>query len=69
MIIEIEREEDGRWIGEIPEIPGVVAYGLSREEVIANVQALALRVLADRLEHREHTSEPGRLSMAHLILP
>ena len=53
MIIEIEREEDGRWIGEIPELPGVMVYGQSREDVIARVQALALRVLADRLEHGE----------------
>lgn len=54
MIIEIEREEDGRWIGEVPELPGVIVYGQSREEVIVRVQALALRVLADRLEHGEN---------------
>ena len=53
MIIEIEREEDGRWIGEVPELPGVMVYGQSREEVIVRAQALALRVLADRLEHGE----------------
>ena len=53
MIIEIEREEDGRWIGEIPELPGVMVYGQSREDVIVRAQALALRVLADRLEHGE----------------
>ena len=53
MIIEIEREEDGRWIGEVPELPGVMVYGQSREDVIARAQALALRVLADRLEHGE----------------
>ncbi len=53
MIIEIEREEDGRWIGEVLELPGVMVYGQSREEVIARAQALALRVLADRLEHGE----------------
>ena len=53
MIIEIEREEDGRWIGEVPELPGVMVYGHSREEVIVRAQALALRVLADRLEHGE----------------
>ena len=53
MIIEIEREEDGRWIGEVLELPGVMVYGQSREDVIARVQALALRVLADRLEHGE----------------
>ncbi len=53
MIIEIEREEDGRWIGEVLELPGVMVYGQSREDVIARVQALALRVLADRLEQGE----------------
>ena len=47
--IEVEREEDGRWLTEVPELPGVLAYGQSREEVIARVKALALRVLADRL--------------------
>ena len=51
MKIEIEREEDGRWIAEIPELPGVMAYGDSRDEAISKVEALALRVLADRLEH------------------
>ena len=47
--IEVEREEDGRWLTEVPELPGVLAYGQSREEGIARVKALALRVLADRL--------------------
>jgi predicted RNase H-like HicB family nuclease len=51
--IEVEQEEDGRWLTEIPELPGVLAYGQTREEAIARVQALALRVLADRLEHGE----------------
>ena len=48
--IEIEREADGRWIAEIPSLPGVMAYGRSRKEAVAAVEALALRVLADRLE-------------------
>jgi predicted RNase H-like HicB family nuclease len=51
MKIEIDREDDGRWIAEIPELPGVMAYGDNRNEAISKVQALALRVLADRLEH------------------
>jgi predicted RNase H-like HicB family nuclease len=51
--VEIEREEDGRWIGEISDLPGVMAYGNSREEALAKTKALALRVLADRLEHGE----------------
>ena len=53
LTIELEREEDGRWIAEIPVLPGVMAYGASRQEAIAQVQALALRVMADRLEHGE----------------
>ena len=57
MKIEIEREEDGRWIAEIPELPGVMAYGCNRNEAIAGAQVLALRVLADRLEHGEAIPE------------
>ena len=53
MKIEIEREEDGRWIAEIPELPGVMVYGDSRNEAIAKAEALALRVLADRLEQSD----------------
>jgi predicted RNase H-like HicB family nuclease len=52
--IEVEREEDGRWLTEVPELPGVLAYGQSREEAIVRVQALALRVLADRIEYGKH---------------
>ncbi len=51
--VEIEREDDGRWIAEVLELPGVMAYGASSEEAKAKVQALALRVVADRLEHGE----------------
>lgn len=53
MKIEIDREEDGRWIAEITELPGVMAYGASREDAISKVEILALRVMADRLEHGE----------------
>lgn len=52
-IVEVEREEDGRWIAEIPDLPGVLVYGQTREEAVARVEALALRVLADRLEQGE----------------
>jgi predicted RNase H-like HicB family nuclease len=55
--IEIEREADGRWIAEIPALPGVLAYGATREEAVAHVKALALRVLAEKLEHGEPTGE------------
>jgi predicted RNase H-like HicB family nuclease len=57
MKIEIDREEDGRWIAEIPELPGVIVYGDSRNEAISKAEALALRVLADRLEHGEEIPE------------
>jgi predicted RNase H-like HicB family nuclease len=53
LTIEIEQEEDGRWIAEVMDLVGVLVYGQTREEAIAHVQALALRVLADRLEHGE----------------
>jgi len=51
--VETEREQDGRWLAEVPELPGVLAYGASESEAQAKVQALALRVVADRLEHGE----------------
>ena len=57
MRIEVDREEDGRWLTEIPELPGVMAYGKTREEALARVKALALRVMADRLEHGEAIPE------------
>ncbi len=57
MKIEIEKEDDGRWIAEIPELPGVMAYGDSRKEAISKAEALALRVLADKLEHGEEIPE------------
>lgn len=55
--VETERELDGRWIGEVPELPGVLVYGATRDEAVARVKALALRVLADRLEHGESVPE------------
>jgi predicted RNase H-like HicB family nuclease len=51
--IETEQEEDGRWIAEILEIPGVLVYGLTQQDAISNVQALALRVIADKLDRGE----------------
>jgi predicted RNase H-like HicB family nuclease len=47
--IEVEREKDGRWIAEVPELPGVLVYGRTRAQALAKVEALALRVIADRL--------------------
>jgi len=49
--IEIDREDDGRWIGEVPDLPGVMVYGASEAEARIKAAALALRVIADRLEH------------------
>jgi predicted RNase H-like HicB family nuclease len=54
--IQYEQEVDGRWIAEVTELPGVLAYGRTLDEAMAKVQALALRVLADRLEHGEGLS-------------
>jgi predicted RNase H-like HicB family nuclease len=51
--VETEQEADGRWIAEVPELPGVLAYGTSRDEAVRKAQALSLRVLAERLEHGE----------------
>ena len=48
--VETDREADGRWIAEVPTLPGVMAYGKTKSEATAKVQALALRVLAERLE-------------------
>ena len=53
LTLEVEREDDGRFIAEVPDLPGVLAYGETQERAIARAQALALRVLADRLEHGE----------------
>jgi predicted RNase H-like HicB family nuclease len=53
LTIETEREEDGRWLAEVPELPGVLAYGSTENEAAAKAEALALRVLADRLDHNE----------------
>lgn len=51
--IEVDREDDGRWIAEVAELPGCMIYGGTRDEAVAKVKALALRVLADRMEHGE----------------
>jgi predicted RNase H-like HicB family nuclease len=62
--VELEQESDGRWIAEVLELPGVLAYGQTSEEAKARVQALALRVLADRLEHGEAGPEFLSISFA-----
>ena len=55
--LEVELETDGRWLAEVPELPGAMAYGVTKGDAIARVQALAFRVLADRLEHGEAVPE------------
>jgi predicted RNase H-like HicB family nuclease len=55
--IELEQEEDGRWVAEMPDLPGVLAYGSTRDSAASAACALALRVLADRLEHGEDVPE------------
>ncbi len=52
-VVEVESESDGRWIAEVVALPGAMAYGATRDEALAKAEALALRVLADRLEHGE----------------
>jgi predicted RNase H-like HicB family nuclease len=61
MIIDIEREADGRWIAEVPELPGVMAYGRTRKSAIAKAESLALRVIADHLDHGEAIPELNEL--------
>jgi len=51
--IQHEQEDDGRWLAEVPELPGVLAYGLTPQEAMAKTEVLALRVIAERLEHGE----------------
>ncbi len=63
--VEIEQEEDdGRWIAEVVDLPGVLAYGTTSDEAKAKVQALALRVVADRLEHGEAGADLVSISFA-----
>ena len=57
MKIEVDREKDGRWIAEVPELPGVMVYARTRAQALAKVEALALRVIADRLDHGESIPE------------
>ena len=64
--IECEREEDGRWLAEVPELPGVLAYGDTAEEAMSKAQVLALRVLAERLEHGEARPVDISISVAEI---
>jgi len=61
LTVDVEREDDGRWIAEVGDLPGVLAYGQTREEAIERAKALSLRVMADRLEHGESVPEMGEV--------
>ena len=62
--IEHEREDDGRWLAEVPELPGVLAYGATADEAMAKAEILALRVLAERLESNESGPQPISIGFA-----
>lgn len=61
MRIEVQREEDQRWLAEVPDLPGVMAYGETRDQAVAKAEALALRVIADRIDHGESIPELDNL--------
>ncbi len=62
LAIEYYREDDGRWLADIPALPGVTAYGRTKKQATAAAQALALRLIADRLEHGEAVPGPMDVS-------
>ncbi|MGH8607366.1 MAG: type II toxin-antitoxin system HicB family antitoxin [Gammaproteobacteria bacterium] len=62
--IEYEREEDGRWLAEVPQLPGVLAYGTTPDEAMVKAEVLALRVVAEQLERGERRPQPIRISFA-----
>ena len=62
--IETEQEADGRWLAEVADLPGVLTYGASRDEAVVRAQVLALRVVAERLEHNEAKPQPISIDIA-----
>jgi predicted RNase H-like HicB family nuclease len=62
--VEFDREEDGRWIAEVPQLPGVMVYGESKEDALVKVQALAYRVVADRIEQERAPQPEVRFAVA-----
>jgi predicted RNase H-like HicB family nuclease len=60
LAVQVDREQDGRWIAEVLGLPGVMVYGPTRERALTGAEALALRVLADRLEHGERVRGTSR---------
>lgn len=67
--IECEQEADGRWLAEVPQLPGVLAYGANADEAMAKIEVLALRVVAERLEHGEARPEAIILSISAATWP
>ena len=63
LTIETEREDDGRWIAEVPELPGVLAYGATQGEAMVKAETLALRVIAEQLENGERRALPFSISV------
>jgi predicted RNase H-like HicB family nuclease len=61
LTVSIEREEEDRWLAEVPDLPGVLDYGLTQDDAMIKVKALSLRVLADRIEHGEPVPEMNDL--------
>jgi predicted RNase H-like HicB family nuclease len=61
LTVNLDREDDGRWLAEISELPGVLAYGQTKDDAIAKVKSLSLRVLADRIEYGEPVPEMDEL--------
>ncbi len=59
LTIDLDREEDGRWIAEVLELPGVMCYGQTRDEAIGNAERLAIDVIADRISHGELQADEG----------
>jgi predicted RNase H-like HicB family nuclease len=64
--VETERETDGRWLAEVIDLPGAMAYGKTRDEAVAAVEALALRIIADRIEHGEFAGGAPSISFAEV---
>ena len=64
LILQSEQETDGRWLAEVPQLPGVLAYGATADEAMAKAETLALRVLAERLEHGEARPQAFRFLLA-----
>ncbi|WPL16099.1 hypothetical protein Thiowin_01044 [Thiorhodovibrio winogradskyi] len=64
MTVQTERESDGRWLAEVIDIPGAMQYGQTREEAVARAEALALRVMAERIEQGEPPIEPIQVTFA-----